>query len=944
MNKNEIVIKNTNENNLKSIDITIPKNKLVIVTGVSGSGKSSLAFDVLYNEGRRRYVNSLSTYAQQFLGGVKKPDVESITGLSPAIAIDQKQSSHNPRSTVGTSTEIYDFIRLLYAKIGIPHCPTHNEPITVQTTKTIVGKIYEKKEGAKIQILAPVIVNQKGSHAGTLDHLRKEGFLRVRVNGKLRSLDDNINLKKTLSHNIEILVDRVILSEDEKQRISEAINVGATYSDGLILINFDGEEKDVLFSKNFACRHGDFEVPKIEPRLFSFNSPVGACNECNGLGMKNTVTWELLINDMEKSVNEGGIEYFKNAIGTQSIEWQMINKLAKAYKLDFDKPLKNWKEEEKEIILYGSKEPIDYSITSASGITVKRFKYIDGLATTIERRYVETASKVARNYYRKFMNDITCHKCNGKRLNESALSVRVGGLNVFELTDKPIDEIYKFVNEVKFESKEETEISKMIIKEISTRLKFLMDVGLNYLSLSRMAMTLSGGESQRIRLASQLGSNLTGVLYVLDEPSIGLHQKDNDKLIETLKSIRDLGNTVIVVEHDEETMTQSDYIIDIGPGAGNNGGEVVFKGTPLEILDDKKSLTGQYLSGKKVIDVPKQRRPLTGNTIVVDGAEANNLKNIRVAFPLGQFIAVTGVSGSGKSTLVNEILYKGIRKHLNPLLNIEVGKHNKIEGLENVDKVIRVSQSAIGRTPRSNPATYTGLFDDIRDIFTATIESKERGYAKGRFSFNVKGGRCEKCEGDGTLKIQMNFMADVYVKCSECEGKRYNDETLEIKYKGKTISDILEMTFDEAAEFFKNIPKLRVKIQNLLDVGLGYIQLGHSAVILSGGEAQRVKLATHLQKRPTGKSVYILDEPTTGLHTDDIKRLNKVLSKIVDNGDTVIVIEHNLDMIKIADYVIDLGPDGGKYGGEVITQGTPEKVSQSKTSHTAKYLNKILKK
>jgi excinuclease ABC subunit A len=542
------------------------------------------------------------------------------------------------------------------------------------------------------------------------------------------------------------------------------------------------------------------------------------------------------------------------------------------------------------------------------------------------------------------MNDITCHKCNGKRLNESALSVRVGGLNVFELTDKPIDEIYKFVNEVKFESKEETEISKMIIKEISTRLKFLMDVGLNYLSLSRMAMTLSGGESQRIRLASQLGSNLTGVLYVLDEPSIGLHQKDNDKLIETLKSIRDLGNTVIVVEHDEETMTQSDYIIDIGPGAGNNGGEVVFKGTPLEILDDKKSLTGQYLSGKKVIDVPKQRRPLTGNTIVVDGAEANNLKNIRVAFPLGQFIAVTGVSGSGKSTLVNEILYKGIRKHLNPLLNIEVGKHNKIEGLENVDKVIRVSQSAIGRTPRSNPATYTGLFDDIRDIFTATIESKERGYAKGRFSFNVKGGRCEKCEGDGTLKIQMNFMADVYVKCSECEGKRYNDETLEIKYKGKTISDILEMTFDEAAEFFKNIPKLRVKIQNLLDVGLGYIQLGHSAVILSGGEAQRVKLATHLQKRPTGKSVYILDEPTTGLHTDDIKRLNKVLSKIVDNGDTVIVIEHNLDMIKIADYVIDLGPDGGKYGGEVITQGTPEKVSQSKTSHTAKYLNKILKK
>lgn len=934
--KKYIEIKGAKENNLKNIDVKIPTNELVVITGLSGSGKSSLAFNVLYSEGRRRYVNSLSTYAQQFLGGTNKPNVDSIQNLSPAIAIDQKQSSNNPRSTVGTITEIYDFLRLLFAKIGIPYCPNHNEPITAQTTKNIVDQIYENSS-KRIMVLAPIIQGQKGTHNNVLINLKKEGFLRVRVNKSIFSLNDEIELEKNKKHDIEIVVDSIQISEEERNRITEAINVGSTYSKGLIKIYYDNLKKEELFSKNHACKHCNFSMPNIESRLFSFNSPFGACEQCHGLGKILQVTWESLVENQELSINEGGIEYFKNLINSKNIEWQLFDFLLKTYGIDKNKMLKNFSKEEKEIVLYGSKEPLSIEIQSRSGNTFKKNDYIEGIGNLINRRFLETNSTLAREYYKKYMSEEICHSCKGERLNKYALAVRVKNKTISDITQFSIDEAIKFFTNLKFQD-EKAEISKLILNEIISRLEFLNDVGLNYLTLNRVASTLSGGESQRIRLASQIGSNLTGVLYVLDEPSIGLHQKDNDRLLETLKKIRNLGNTVVVVEHDEDTILKSDYVIDIGPKAGRLGGEVVAFGTPNEVAQNPNSITGKYISKKMKIDVPLQKRSLTKKTLVVKEAQENNLKKIDVIFPLGLFIAVTGVSGSGKSTLVNEILYKGIKSFLNPKLKVKPGKHKEINGLENLDKIVNISQSAIGKTPRSNPATYTGVFDDIRDVFAKVPLAQERGFTKSRFSFNVKGGRCEKCQGDGELKIIMNFMPDVYVKCQECDGQRYNEETLEIKYKNKNIYDVLEMTIEQAHDFFKNIPNIKQKLEYLIKVGLGYIKVGHPATLLSGGEAQRVKLATYLQKKPTGKTIYILDEPTTGLHIHDVSKLAKVLQSIVDHGDTVVVIEHNIDMIKQADWIIDLGPDGGKFGGEVIAQGPPSKVEQSKTSYTAKYL------
>ena len=940
MEQNEIIIKGARVNNLKNIDLKIPRGKLVIMTGLSGSGKTSLAFDTIYAEGQRRYVESLSSYARQFLGGVEKPDVDRIDGLSPAIAIDQKTTSNNPRSTVGTVTEIYDYLRLLYARVGVAYCPEHHIPIQSQTIKQMCDAIDEYEEGARLQILAPIIKNKKGTHKDLFASLQKDGYVRVRVDGEVHLLEEELTLDKNKRHTIEVVVDRIIKRDDYRSRLADSLEASCKLADGEVVVQNLTTQEEQLFSQNHACRICGFSVPKLEPRLFSFNSPLGACPTCNGLGITNEVDIDLLIPDMNLSINQGGIRFFKTSVGTDRIEWQRFLKLCEAYHIDLDKPLKDFTKKEMQVILIGSDRPISYEIVSSSGNVSKTTRPIEGVKTLIERRYMETSSNWSKEWYASFMREHTCPTCRGKRLNNQVLCVEVGGLNIAQLTDLSIDDAIVFFNELKL-TETQQQIAELILKEIRDRLGFLQNVGLGYLTLSRKAGGLSGGEAQRIRLATQIGSHLTGVLYVLDEPSIGLHQRDNDKLIQTLKSIRDLGNSVLVVEHDEDTMRASDYIVDIGPGAGVHGGQVVAQGTPEEVAQDEHSITGQYLSGRKHIPVPASRRKGNGLFLEVRGAKEHNLKNINVKIPLGTLTIVTGVSGSGKSTLVNEILYKAIAKGVyhskeNP------GLHKEIRGLENIDKVVHVSQDPIGRTPRSNPATYTGVFDDIRDLFASTKEAKIRGYDKGRFSFNVKGGRCEACQGDGVKRISMHFLPDVFVPCEECHGRRYNEETLQVTYKGKNIYDVLEMTVEESLGFFENLPRIYNKVKTIYDVGLGYVKLGQSATTLSGGEAQRVKLASELQKKATGKTVYILDEPTTGLHTHDVATLIKVLQRIVDNGDTVLVIEHNLDMIKVADYIIDLGPEGGDGGGQIVVAGTPEKVAKNEKSYTGQFLKKIL--
>ena len=902
MKRDKIVIKGARVNNLKNIDIEIPRDQLVIMTGLSGSGKTSLAFDTIYAEGQRRYVESLSAYARQFLGGVEKPDVDSIEGLSPSIAIDQKTTSNNPRSTVGTVTEIFDYLRLLYARVGHAYCPEHHVIIESQTIKQMVDTIDQYEDKTKLQVLARMCKNQKGTHKDLFEQLMKDGFVRVKVDGEVRLLEEEIVLDKNKKHNIDVVVDRIVKKEGYRSRLADSLETALKLTDGEAIVENLNTKTEKLFSQHLACPHCGFSVPKLEPRLFSFNNPLGACPDCKGIGVKNEVDDDLLIPDWNLSINQGGIRYFKTSVGTDRIEWQRFLVLCREYHIDLDKPLKDFSKKELHIILRGSDRPITYTIQSSSGNVSKTTKVIEGIKTLIERRYEETTSAWSKDWYASFMAEHTCPTCQGRRLNDQVLSVRVGDLNISEFTDMSIEKALLFVEELKL-NETEAKIAKLILKEIKDRLTFLNDVGLGYLTLSRRAGGLSGGEAQRIRLATQIGSRLTGVLYVLDEPSIGLHQRDNEKLIRTLCNMRDLGNSVVVVEHDEDTMRASDYIIDIGPGAGVHGGTIVAAGTPEEVITD--------------------------------------ICYINVKFPLGKFVCVTGVSGSGKSTLVNEILCKAVRAKLYHSKE-KPGKHKDILGLENVDKVIEVSQDPIGRTPRSNPVTYTGVFDEIRDLFAKTPEAKMRGYDKGRFSFNVKGGRCEACQGDGVKRISMHFLPDVYVPCEECGGKRYNEETLQVTYKDKTIYDVLEMTIEDSVDFFDNLPRIRSRLQTIHDVGLGYVKLGQSATTLSGGEAQRVKLASELQKKATGKTVYILDEPTTGLHSQDVARLIEVLNRIVDQGDTVIVIEHNLDVIKVADHIIDLGLEGGDNGGTIVVSGTPEKVAKHKESHTGRFLKKML--
>lgn len=941
MENNEIIVTGARVNNLKNVDLTIPKNKLVIMTGLSGSGKTSLAFDTIYAEGQRRYVESLSSYARMFLGNVEKPDVDSIEGLSPAIAIDQKTTSHNPRSTVGTVTEIYDYLRLLYARVGVAYCPDHNLPIQSQTIKEMCDVVEGYEVQSKLQILAPLVRGKKGTHKDLFSNLLKDGYVRVRVDGEILLLEDENVLDKNKRHDIDVLVDRIVKRENfDRSRLADSLETAVKLSDGEAIVQNLSQDTEMLFSQNQACKICGFSVPKLEPRLFSFNSPLGACPTCKGIGVTNEVDIDLLIPDKNLSINEGGIRYFKTSVGTDRIEWQKFQILCNAYNIDFDKPLKDFSKKEMDIILYGSDRPISYELVSSSGNVNKNTKYMEGLKTLIERRYEETSSNWSKEWYSSFMAEHTCPTCQGKRLTKEVLSVKVGGLSIAEVCDLSVSKALDFFNQLTL-SEMQMKIAHLILKEIKDRLGFLVDVGLGYLTLSRSAGGLSGGEAQRIRLATQIGSRLSGVLYVLDEPSIGLHQRDNDKLIHTLQSIRDLGNSVLVVEHDEDTMKTSDYIVDIGPGAGVHGGTVVAQGTPQELMANPNSITGQYLAGNRRIAVPTTRRKGNGNFLEVRGAKENNLKNLNVKFPLGTMTIVTGVSGSGKSTLVNEVLYKAIAQKIYKSKE-KPGLHKEVRGLEFVDKVINVSQDPIGRTPRSNPATYTGVFDDIRDLFASTKEAKIRGYDRGRFSFNVKGGRCEACQGDGVKKISMHFLPDVYVTCEQCHGKRYNEETLQVKYKDKTIYDVLEMTVEDACQFFENIPRIKNKLQTLNDVGLGYIKLGQSATTLSGGEAQRVKLASELQKRATGKTVYILDEPTTGLHSYDVDILIGVLQRIVDNGDSVIIIEHNLDMIKVADYIIDLGPEGGDEGGTIVVSGTPEKVAKCEKSYTGQFLKRYL--
>ena len=937
-----IVIKGAKEHNLKNIDITIPKDKLVVITGLSGSGKSSLAFDTLYAEGQRRYVESLSSYARQFLGIMDKPNVESIEGLSPAISIDQKTTSKNPRSTVGTVTEIYDYIRLLYARIGVPYCPKCGKKIEKQTIDQIVDSIMKFEEGTKIQILAPVIRGKKGEYKKLIENYQKEGFVRARIDGVVQELTDDIDIDRKKKHDIDIVIDRLVIKEDIRSRLTESIETAMKYADNLVRVDIVGG-KERLYSGNYACPDCGISFEELSPRMFSFNNPMGACPECTGIGYLMKMDEDLIIPDKNLTLYNGvkafGASTMKKG---ETMAKMYFEAIGKHYGVDISKPIKDLPRKFLDKILYGTgDELIDFEYSSPFG-TRKMKTAFEGVIPTLERRHRETKSQGMMQFYEMYMSEAECPTCHGARLKPESLAVKVGDKNINELTDMPIIHIKEYINSLTLSEKDSI-IADQILKELNKRLQFLIDVGLDYLTLSRSAATLSGGESQRIRLATQIGSGLTGVMYILDEPSIGLHQRDNDKLIATLKKLRDLGNSVIVVEHDTDTMYAADQVIDIGPGAGVHGGNVMAQGTAEEISKVKDSITGQYLSGRKQIKVPKHRRKLTGKYLEIVKATEHNLKNISVKIPLGQFVCVTGVSGSGKSTLVNEVLFKNVNKTLNKS-NDRTGKCKEIKGIENIDKVINIDQSPIGRTPRSNPATYTGVFDFIRDIFATTNEAKIRGYEKGRFSFNVEGGRCEACHGDGIIKIEMNFLSDVYVPCEVCKGKRYNRETLEVKYKGKSIADVLDMTVEEALTFFENVPRIKQKIQTLYDVGLGYIKLGQPSTTLSGGEAQRIKLATELSKRSTGKTLYILDEPTTGLHIDDVHRLVDILQRLADNGNTVLVIEHNLDLIKTCDYIIDLGPEGGDKGGEIIAVGTPEKICLNERSYTGKFLKPYLEK
>jgi len=932
-----IKVHGARENNLQNIDITIPKNKLVVMTGISGSGKSSLAFDTLYQEGQRRYMESLSAYARQFLGNFEKPDVDNIEGLSPSISIDQKTTSNNPRSTVGTVTEIYDYLRLLYARVGIPYCPGTDEPLSKQSIEEMTLRVLSLKEGSRVVIMSPIVERQKGTHKKLAEQYIKEGFTRAYVDGEHITLEDMPELDKNKNHDFFLVIDRLIVKEGIRSRLYDALELAAKLANGKTRV-LVGEDAMLSFSQHYACNDSNFTIPELEPRLFSFNTPIGACPYCNGLGVKLEVAEELVV-DPTKGLLDGGIIPYKNN-DVDNLNNAMIDEVCKTYDIDIQKPIADIAKEKVNIILYGSPDQIHFKMRSSSGRVHEKVDYFEGIINNLTRRYRETTSEWIRSWIEGFMTESTCPVCHGARLNEQALSVKIGGKNMDQLTRLSIDETIIFLSHLTLNS-EQQKIARLALQEIISRLTFLQDVGLGYLTLARSAGTLSGGEAQRIRLATQIGSKLTGVLYVLDEPSIGLHQRDNHKLIETLKKMRDLGNTLVVVEHDHETMLASDYLIDIGPRAGKHGGMVVAAGTPQEVMDNPNSITGRYLKGLEKVEVPSKRREGIGQDILVMGAKENNLKDISVAFPIGKMTVVTGVSGSGKSTLVNEILMKGLQqKHYKtkdkPGLHTAINDHNLI------DRVIEISQSPIGRTPRSNPATYTGVFDDIRDLYSQTTEAKARGYDKGRFSFNVRGGRCEACAGDGVKKISMHFLPDVYVPCEVCGGTRYNHETLQIKYKGKNIADVLDMTVEEALFFFENHPKIHLKMKTLYDVGLDYITLGQAATTLSGGEAQRVKLASELYRRITPSSIYILDEPTTGLHTDDVKRLLKVLHRIVDEGATMVIIEHNLDVIKNGDHIIDLGPEGGDGGGEVIAIGTPEEIARVENSYTGQYLKKAL--
>ena len=939
MANDKIIIKGARENNLKNVDLELPKNSLIVMTGVSGSGKSSLAFDTIYAEGQRRYVESLSAYARQFLGGTKKPDVDSIEGLSPSISIDQKTTNNNPRSTVATVTEIYDYLRLLFARCVTPYCPNHKEPIIHQSIEEMTNKVMSWKEGTKLEIMAPVVHGEKGTHKDLLDDLRKEGYSRIRINNEIKYLEEEITLEKNKKDNIEVIIDRIVLSKDERSRVFESIENATKLAHGLVLIHIiDGEE--ILWSENYACVKCNYSLPELEPRMFSFNNPYGACPECKGLGFKNAISEELLVPDDSLSIVDGAIATLQDS---QNIYWTEIKTACDYYKIDMNKPFKKLTKKEKDIIFYGSLEPLQFEYTSKNGNKRYATNYYEGVINNLERRYIETKSDWIREWLDNYMMELDCPLCHGSRLKESVLNVLINKKNIYEVTKMSIGQMAEFMDKLKL-TNEQLKVSELVVKEIKNRLAFLNNVGLSYLTLNRMAGTLSGGELQRIRLATQIGSRLSGVLYVLDEPSIGLHQKDNDRLVKSLKDMVNLGNTLVVVEHDTDTMMASDFLVDVGPGAGDLGGKIVAYGTPEEVMKNDESLTGRYLSGKEKIDVPKTRRKGNNKFIEIIGAKEHNLKDVSVKIPLGTFVCVTGVSGSGKSSLINEILYKATFKNLYPKTRTIPGKYDKIKGLKEIDKVVQISQDPIGRTPRSNPATYVGVFDNIRDLFANMNESKIRGFDKSRFSFNVKGGRCEACWGDGVKKIEMHFLPDVYVPCEVCHGTRYNNDTLNIKFKGKNIAEVLEMRVEEASKFFENVPKIKEKLDVMMDVGLSYIKLGQGAPTLSGGEAGRVKLAKELQKKPTGKSLFILDEPTTGLHLEDIKKLIKILQRIVDNGDTVVVIEHNLDVIKVADYIIDLGPEGGSLGGEVIATGTPEEIAKNKNSYTGEYLKKYLKK
>ena len=936
-----ITIKGAKVNNLKNISLEIPRDKFVVFTGLSGSGKSSLAFDTLYAEGQRRYVESLSSYARQFLGQMDKPDVESIEGLSPAISIDQKTTSKNPRSTVGTVTEIYDYLRLLYARIGIPHCPECGREISSQTLDQMVDKVMELPEKSRIQILAPLVRGRKGEHEKVIDTIKKAGYVRARIDGALVDLsEEEVVLKKTFKHTIEAVIDRLVVREDIRSRLSDSMEQAMKLAEGTVIVNIvDGE--DILFSEKFACPEHNIGIEELEPRMFSFNAPYGKCGHCDGLGTLMEIDEDLVLPDRTKSIMEGAMASWSTArLKDDSWTYGIMQALSKKYHFDLNTPIEDLPKEIVDILLYGTKGEkvkVYYNKNYARG---EYYHVYEGEVNNLKRRYMETSSDYMKGEVEQFMSDNPCPTCNGARLKKEVLSVTVGQKNIFEFTKMSIQDELDFLSGITFSEKEGI-IGEQILREIRSRLSFLVNVGLDYLDLARKAGTLSGGESQRIRLATQIGSSLMGVLYILDEPSIGLHQRDNDRLIETLKKLRDMGNSLIVVEHDEDTIRNADYIIDIGPGAGEHGGEVVAKGTLAQVKKSKRSITAKYLTGEMKIGVPVTRRTGDGNYITVRGASENNLKNVDVAFPLGKFVAVTGVSGSGKSTLVNEVLYKALHRIVHRA-RVLPGRHTGLEGVEYVDKIIDIDQSPIGRTPRSNPATYTGMFDLIRDLFSNTTEAKSRGYKPGRFSFNVKGGRCEACSGDGIIKIEMQFLSDVYVSCEVCKGKRYNRETLEVKYKGKNIAEILDMTVEEADRFFENLPRIYKKVRTLMDVGMGYVRLGQPSTQLSGGEAQRIKLAYELSKPSTGKTLYILDEPTTGLHTDDVRRLNDILQRLVDNGNTVIVIEHNLDVIKCADHIIDLGPEGGDKGGQVLCEGTPEEVAENPASYTGKYLKPYL--